>query len=439
MNRNILLLFFCFLFSSIKLFAQTNAYSGTWQMVSVPDETGASPVNIELQIAASERNILYPAHLKLQCDSFFADYELLLVKKNIRELAISKNKYPATEKPFSLGNWFCSLNGVFDNSRGAKGIATLSAIRIRSKQTGISAADTIHLNKKEKMMALRLRNFLQDADIILKKINDTPWENKDAQLILSPTKSRAYFGLQDTIHVQSRDGTMNLSNDKKNSNDNDIVSVTLNGQVITDQIELSKKDNNTGDVFLDTGLNILTFFADNFGNGLPNKSKLNLQFGDKKITLDFANKADSAATFIVAKLYLDKDEKAEKEFENYPLPADEKPLQKNEKLLSSFIATDQQLTFAIWDDAVEDGDSVSININGKWLVQGFQVKIKPQFIPVTLKPGPNTITFIADNLGSIPPNTSVLEIIDGNKRKSFTIETTPEDRNLIKIFYDIKN
>ena len=55
-----------------------------------------------------------------------------------------------------------------------------------------------------------------------------------------------------------------------------------------------------------------------------------------------------------------------------------------------------------------------------------------------IKPGPNTITYIADNLGSIPPNTSVLEIIDGNKRRSFSIETTIGENNLINIFYDVK-
>ena len=55
-----------------------------------------------------------------------------------------------------------------------------------------------------------------------------------------------------------------------------------------------------------------------------------------------------------------------------------------------------------------------------------------------MNPGPNVITFIADNLGTIPPNTSVLEIIDGKKRKSFYIETDMNKNNQIKIFYEVK-
>ena len=88
-------------------------------------------------------------------------------------------------------------------------------------------------------------------------------------------------------------------------------------------------------------------------------------------------------------------------------------------------------------DAVEDGDSISLSINGKWIAKGFPVKKKPQFIKVTLAPGDNIITFVAENLGSIAPNTTVLEIIDGNKRKPFFIETDFKLNNLVKIYYKV--
>ena len=163
------------------------------------------------------------------------------------------------------------------------------------------------------------------------------------------------------------------------------------------------------------------------------------EFENKKFKLDFTNKADIAATFIVAKIYYAKDKDDYTHFQNFDMnDPNQKVLNRNDKLVGSIVATTQQITLALWDDAVEDGDSVSININGRWIVQGFPVKKNPQFIRVTLAPGPNTITFVADNLGSIPPNTSVLEIIDGKKRKSFTIETNLDQNNLIKIFYDYK-
>jgi len=55
-----------------------------------------------------------------------------------------------------------------------------------------------------------------------------------------------------------------------------------------------------------------------------------------------------------------------------------------------------------------------------------------------LQPGSNAISFIADNIGSIPPNTSVLEIIDGNKRKSFMLESVPGENKILHIFYQLQ-
>ncbi len=430
MNRKAFRLFLLLLFFSLRSMAQTDAYSGTWQM-EYPGGQGVAPVNMEIQIAASEKNILYPAHIKLQCDDFKAEYVLLLVKKSSRELGISRNKYPLSEQPFSLGNWPMFLNGTFDYSKDLKEIPYLSLRRIQSKQ---EAASNMTVDKLNGPTAASLLNFLKVADIKLKKVNNIPWNDESNTHILSPSVSPAYVGLLDTLHLQTRDGLFSFSGNKKTGTD--IVSVALNGRTSFDQVELNKKKH-IEEVLLDTGLNILTFFADNFGNELPGKGRLELEFGKKKLALDFANKADSAATFIVAKLYCDKDKENEKSFQNNSSSGKgEKALQNNERLIGSIISTSQQINLAIWDDAAEDGDSISINIDGKWIVQGFPVKKTPQFIPVKLKPGPNTIIFMADNLGSIPPNTSVLEIIDGKKRKSFFIETSLGENNLIKILYD---
>jgi len=433
MLRNTYILFFCLLALVVRSTAQTDIYPGTWKMEYLSG-TGKTPINIELQISAGDRNILYPAFLKLQCDSFNAEYELLLVRKNNWELAISKNKYPTSEIPFSLGASLFFLNGVFEYGKDMKGIPLLSTRRVQSRENLLKPADTANFTELQKITALRLRKFLKDADITLKKTNNEPWQHQDRDHILSPVSSPAYFGLLDTFHIQNRYGNIDLTGGKKTNFD--IVSVGLNGHTVFEQVVLNKKKRGD-DIILDTGLNILTFFADNFGNGLPNTGKLNLESTSEKLTLDFTNKVDSAASFIVARLYCQQDKARDISFQNNTIPGEEKSLKENERLIGSIIATSRQITLAVWDDAAEDGDSISISIDGKWLVQGFPVKKNPQFISVILQPGPNTIDFMADNLGSIPPNTSVLEIIDGKKRKSFFMETNLGENNLIKIFYDL--
>lgn len=430
MIKNIFLFIYCFLFYSLKILAQTDAFSGSWQM-EYSTAAMASPIKLELQIGVSQRNILYPAHIKLECDSFFAEYDLLLAKKNSRELGISKNKFPRFQKPFGLKEGSFFLTGSFDLSKDLKSMPVLNFLRIDSKQP--AAIPTIEVMNDSARLTAKIKNFLKEEDISLKKITSIPWHSVNSDCILEPALSPTYFGLRDTIYLPTRDGIINFSGVKKRKNDR--VSVTLNGQVVLEKIDIEKK-NQKSDILLSPGLNILTFFADNFGNDLPNISRMNLEFGNKKFALDFANRKDSAATFIVVKLVCDPDKSKERYFVENTNPGEEKLLKKDEKLVGSIISGTKILTFAIWDEVIDDGDSVSIKINNEWLVRGCPVKKTPRFIRVTLKPGPNTIVFLADNLGSIPPNTSVLEIIDGKRRKSYEMESNPGEKNLIKIFYE---
>lgn len=423
-------LFFFLLLCSFKISSQLDPFVGTWQ---IHTDTESNQVLLNLKIGAPEKGSLYPAQLTIECDSFSGIYELLLVKKSARELAISKNKYARFEKTFSLAKPLFYINGNFDLSRDLKGNFTLNLNRIQAYQRDDETLpDTVKRNPMLAPTFKKITTVLREKDIKLYKKNGIEWNSDYAFRIISPAVSPAYFGLSDTIYIPTRDGTISLSGPKKG----DMVSVSVNGKAAISMLELSKKEFKQ-DLLLDTGMNILVLYADNFANNMPNKGKLVLEYGKKKIPLNFNTRGDSAASFIAVKLYFAREKEKETFFDSYT-PANDKPLQVNEKLLGTLTSTARQLTLAIWDDAVEDGDSISINVNGKWLASGFPVKIKPQTITITLEPGPNTITFSADNLGAIPPNTSILEIIDGKRRKSFTLATTMGEENLVKIFYDLR-
>ena len=151
-------------------------------------------------------------------------------------------------------------------------------------------------------------------------------------------------------------------------------------------------------------MNILVFFADNYGKVPPNTGKMNVNIGKERFIMNFVNPENISATFIVAKIYY-----------YPPKPLNTTPvvlrdnmkqgalppeLMRNTKLIDELHTGSAEVTLAIWDDALEDGDSISLNINGEWLVKGFAVKKKPQFLKVTLQPGQNSIIFIADTLGN---------------------------------------
>lgn len=426
MQKNWLILL-CFVLLCSRSWAQYDAWLGTWQAQYRPSPS-ASLITMELKVGYSEKSVLYPACIKLRTDSFNATYEVLLVRKNARQLAISRNKYTVDEKPFSIGDGMLLLNGLLDMSRDFKGQPLLTLNRMQLKQNPLKIKDSVAAHKQ---MAECVFDFLQHAEITFNKLDGIPWKDIYSERVLSPSLSPAYFGLLDTIYIPTRDATVHLSSQNKN----DIVSLAANGKMMLEQTYLSKKDY-AEDILLDTGVNIVVFFAENFNDEQPNKGRVNFEFGRKKFKLDFSRKDDSAASFIAVKLYFEHDKTRDTYFSDYKF--DERTLAKNEKLIGSVKAVSKQITLAIWDDAVEDGDTISININNKWIAKGFPVKKIVQFMTVTLNPGPNNITFIGDNLGSIPPNTSVLEIIDGKKRKSFLLETVPGETNLLKIFYDLR-
>ena len=102
MIRIFLITFCCLLMNTRTVFAQSDVYSGIWKAELLSD-SGSSAIKAELMVGVSEKNILFPAQLVIRCDEFMGVYQLLLARKSIRELGISKNKYKVSEAPFSMG------------------------------------------------------------------------------------------------------------------------------------------------------------------------------------------------------------------------------------------------------------------------------------------------------------------------------------------------
>ena len=70
----------------------------------------------------------------------------------------------------------------------------------------------------------------------------------------------------------------------------------------------------------------------------------------------------------------------------------------------------------IWDANMEDGDKIELTINGNIILDNFETTNKRKKIKYKLVEGENIIEIKATNLGSSPPNTSRIELVD-NKTK----------------------
>jgi hypothetical protein len=91
---------------------------------------------------------------------------------------------------------------------------------------------------------------------------------------------------------------------------------------------------------------------------------------------------------------------------------------KTEIVRSVFFKSDS-LVLSLYDNGIVDGDSVSVVMNGKVIIanQGLTTKAARFVIHLTPELGDSIlITMIADNLGSIPPNTGLLIVEDGDDR-----------------------
>ena len=75
-----------------------------------------------------------------------------------------------------------------------------------------------------------------------------------------------------------------------------------------------------------------------------------------------------------------------------------------------------KLRLFIWDANMEDGDKITLSINGNIILDNFETTNKRKKIKYQLVDGENKIEIKATNLGTSPPNTSRIELID-NKTK----------------------
>lgn len=92
---------------------------------------------------------------------------------------------------------------------------------------------------------------------------------------------------------------------------------------------------------------------------------------------------------------------------------------------------------SIWDKGAVDNDSISLNVNGVWLIENYGLTKKPKVFEVEFDPeGSNYIILFAHNLGSIPPNTATISIDDGIRVKVLKLKSSMNECGSINVKLD---
>lgn len=85
------------------------------------------------------------------------------------------------------------------------------------------------------------------------------------------------------------------------------------------------------------------------------------------------------------------------------------------KLLKTLEITSDSIVLAFYDNGVVDGDSVSVYLNKQNIISNVKLRTVASKKTIHVKDLQIELLLVAENLGSIPPNTGLLTITDGGK------------------------
>jgi|GEM_PF-4282802 len=94
--------------------------------------------------------------------------------------------------------------------------------------------------------------------------------------------------------------------------------------------------------------------------------------------------------------------------------------------LSDIVVNREVSTFRIWDNAAQDGDIITVTLNGSTLVAGHSLTNAGNTYPLRYRRGRNVLVIQALNEGSSPPNTAAISfanVVRGSSSQSYGLPT----------------
>ncbi len=119
--------------------------------------------------------------------------------------------------------------------------------------------------------------------------------------------------------------------------------------------------------------------------------------------------------------------------ENYVIDAEYK--ERENVVSKEIVVASDSLKVDFYDNGEIDGDSISIFYNNKLIAFNRILSTKAVHFTVALDTTRevNEITMFADNLGSIPPNTALMVVIDGKKRYEIPMASNLQKNATLRI------
>ena len=107
-------------------------------------------------------------------------------------------------------------------------------------------------------------------------------------------------------------------------------------------------------------------------------------------------------------------------------------------LVKRIEADEGEIRVDLYDNGQIDGDTVTIYHNNKLLESRARLSQKPVSLVIAIdKNNPHhELVMVANNLGSIPPNTSLMVVTAGSKR--YEVFISSNEQNNAKVVFDLR-
>lgn len=107
------------------------------------------------------------------------------------------------------------------------------------------------------------------------------------------------------------------------------------------------------------------------------------------------------------------------------------------ELLKTLIVTSNEIIVKLYDNGEIDGDTISVYLDDKVVLSNKRLAAAPLTIQVKMDENnpDHVLVMVAENLGTIPPNTSLMIVQDGEKRYEVRLTSTEQKNAMVRFRY----
>lgn len=123
---------------------------------------------------------------------------------------------------------------------------------------------------------------------------------------------------------------------------------------------------------------------------------------------------------------------------NLPVPKPAILKTRSNELMKSLVVNNNQVTIKLYDNGEIDDDSISVYVDNKLMLAKKRLSTLPITLNLTLDNDGDEceIVMVAENMGRIPPNTSLMVVDAGDKTYKVQITSTEQKNAMVRLRYE---